>query len=239
MEGWITLNREVRNHWVYSDAETFRAWVTILMEVNHSDQKVMVGKTIFSCARGESLRSLESWGKLFGNWSKSRTKRFFDMLKSETMICIKSERITTRLSVCNYDKYQDSRNANETRTERKRVTNNNEYNEYNEKKNTPTAMADKPADEAFEKFWDYYGKKGNKQKSLSMWKKLTEKNKGEIRANIKTYIESTPELKYRKNAEVYLNPKNEHWNDEVVAGSAGDAGVNRGAVTKVPTGVFA
>jgi len=110
--------------------------------------------------------------------------------------------------------------------------------ETKEKGNGNT-MADKPADEAFEKFWDYYGKKGNKQKSLTMWKKLTEKNKGEIRANIKTYIESTPELKYRKNAEVYLNPKNEHWNDEAIAGSSGDAGVNRGAVTKVPTGVFA
>ncbi len=119
MSGWITIDRSIKNHWVFSDAENLKAWIVILIEVNHSDQKILIGKTVFTCKRGESLNSLETWGKLFGNWGKSRTKRFLDLLKSETMIDTINEGKTTRLSVCNYDKYQGLRNDQRTIGERK------------------------------------------------------------------------------------------------------------------------
>jgi hypothetical protein len=145
-EGWITLNREISKHWVFKDAEYFRAWVTILMEVNHSENKILIGKTLFTCSRGESLHSLESWGEIFGNWGKSKTKRFFDLLKDESMIELKNERLTTRLTVCNYNRYQDFRNADETQVKRKRnadetqvkqerATNNNELTMINNENN--------------------------------------------------------------------------------------------------------
>lgn len=235
MEGWITLNREIRDHWVYSDAENFRAWVTILMEVNHSEQKIMIGKTLFTCARGESLRSLESWGKLFGNWSKSKTKRFFDTLKRETMIELKNERLTTRLSVCNYNKYQDVRNADETQMKRKRnadetqvkrerATNNNELTMgtmiNNENKEIPLpeksgecVLSEKEI--RFEKFWGFYERKGNKQSAKKAFMKLSESKLAEMASKVKSYVESTPDKQYRLDAENYLNATKEHWNDEI------------------------
>jgi hypothetical protein len=234
MNGWITLDREILRHWIYSDAENFRAWVTILMEVNHSEQKVLMGSQVFTCGRGESYNSLETWGKLFGNWGKSKTKRFLDLLKSESMIETENVKKTTRLSVCNYSKYQDlrndnetqvkhKRNASETQVKRKSDTNNNENNvnhvnnENNENnKPLPEKSGNKEYSESFEKFWAYYGRKGNKVSAYKQWKRLSEKDLQEIRSVIGVYIESRQDLKYRLDAEKYLNPDYKRWNDTIV-----------------------
>jgi len=144
MRGWIKLHRGISEHWIMNDAEYLRAWVVILMQVNHKETKVMIKKKLLLCGIGESLNSLDTWGKLFGNWSKGKTKRFLDSLKSEQMIDLKSERVTTRLTVCNYTSYQDARNADETQTnpqadpqtERRRDTNKNDKNDKNDKKTT-------------------------------------------------------------------------------------------------------
>jgi len=71
----------------------------------------------------------------------------------------------------------------------------------------------------FEKFWKYYERNGNKKKSYLLWIKLSEKQKTEIREKLPSYVKHTNingVYPSRKNAEVYLNPKNEHWNDRVV-----------------------
>lgn len=141
MEGWIKVHRSITNHWVFSDAEKLKAWITILLNVNHEEIKVNLGNEIFICGRGESLKSLDSWAKLFGkNWNKSKVRRFFELLKNDSMIVLKSEHITTRLTVCKYDNYQDDRNADETQMKRKRnasetqtTPNKNEKNDKNEK----------------------------------------------------------------------------------------------------------
>lgn len=70
--------------------------------------------------------------------------------------------------------------------------------------------------ETFEKFWLAYDRKGNKNKAYSQWKKLSKSDINEIRENIRGYIESTPDLKFRMDAQKYLNPKNKHWLDQPI-----------------------
>lgn len=220
-EGWVTVHREIKDHWVYKDAEYFKAWITILMEVNHSEQKVLIGRTLFGCDRGESLHSLENWGKIFGNWSKSKTKRFFDLLKKESMIELKNERLTTRLSVCNYCKYQDVRNANETQVKRKRnasetqvkrerATNNNVLtkinNENNENNEIETCFS-------FDEFWNSYGKKVDSKKCRDKYEKISEENREVIKLTVSEYVNSNQDVKFRKNPFTYLN--GECWNDQI------------------------
>jgi len=143
MEGWIKVHRSIKKHWIFKDAEKLRAWLLILLEVNHEPNKVNVGNLLLTCKRGESLKSLDTWAKTFGgNWNKSKVRRFFKLLQNDSMIVLKSERKTTRLTVCNYDTYQEKRNANETKMKRKRhandtqtTPNKNEKNEKNEKNN--------------------------------------------------------------------------------------------------------
>ena len=148
-KGWISLHRTISDHWLYPKNRKFtkyEAWIDILLETNHSEQKVLLKGTLLTCKRGESIRSMKEWAKRW-NWSKSNVKRFFDLLESDSMIEYKNVQITTHLTVCNYDSYQDVRNATETPMKRKRNasgtqtdTNNNVNNVNNENNvnNIPT-----------------------------------------------------------------------------------------------------
>jgi hypothetical protein len=143
MEGWVKTHRKIQSHWLYTEKRVFsnfEAWIDIILNVNHCEAKVFIKGILFEVKRGESINSLDTWSKRW-NWNKSKVRRFLDLLQKDKMIVLKSEQITTRLTVCNYDSYQDTRNADETQTKRKRnaretltTPNKNEKNENNENK---------------------------------------------------------------------------------------------------------
>ena len=115
MSGWITLHRQIKDHWVYDNPDYFRAWVTLLMEVNYDKHKTLIKGKLLSCDRGESLLSQSNWACKFGkNWNRQRVIRFFKLLESDEMIRTKNEHVTTRLIVNNYTKYQGINKDNRT-----------------------------------------------------------------------------------------------------------------------------
>lgn len=71
--------------------------------------------------------------------------------------------------------------------------------------------------EEFLAFWSDY-KKGNKKASWSKWKRLTRKQIERIKVLYPAYlIHTSKEPQYRKNAETYLNPEKEYWEDFIFA----------------------
>jgi len=112
-----------------------------------------------------------------------------------------------------------------------------EENRVEENIKTLTPKKASEYSEEFNNFWSYY-KKGNKKKSFDKWKKLTPSQIEEIRQKCKAYVESTDRegMRFRKSGEVYLNPSNEHWNDEIVRGKEN---YKVAEPTKQRTGVFA
>jgi hypothetical protein len=139
VEGWISFHRKIWGHWLIEKNRPltrFEAWLKILSEVNNNSAKVSIGNEVYKVDRGESLNSLDTWARLF-NWNKSKVRRFLKLLESDSMVVVKSERKTTRLTVCKYDDYQSKRNANETQVKRKRnasetqMTPNNKENKEN------------------------------------------------------------------------------------------------------------
>lgn len=107
INGWIRLDRHIQRHWIWSDPDNLRAWISILMNVNYEPSKVLIRGKLLNCGVGESVRSLDSWGTLFGSWSKKRVSRFFKLLEKDEMIVTESVTVTTRLRVCNYSEYQN------------------------------------------------------------------------------------------------------------------------------------
>ena len=113
--GFIALHRDIRDHWIFEDDAYFKAWVTILMEVNHKENTTLIKGKLLKCPRGQSLLSHESWAHKFGKkWNRQKVMRFFKLLESESMIEHRNEHVTTRISVCNYSQYQDLKKAERT-----------------------------------------------------------------------------------------------------------------------------
>lgn len=68
-------------------------------------------------------------------------------------------------------------------------------------------------EESFEKFWNMYGRKIGREKCLDEFKKLSQQEINQIFVMLPKYINSTPEIKYRKYPKTWLNDKS--WNDEI------------------------
>ena len=139
MSGWIKLDREITSHWIFKDEWKFRNWIDLLTLVNHSEQKVNIKGTVLICKRGETLCSLDTLARRW-NCDKSKVRRFLKLLESDSMIELKSEQITTRLTICKYDTYQGERNEDETQVKHKRNASETQMtpnkNDKKENKNT-------------------------------------------------------------------------------------------------------
>lgn len=122
MEGWISLHRKICDNWVWKDKPFSygQAWMDILLECNHEENKVLIKKKLLIVQRGESVNSLKTWANRWG-WSISATRHFLDLLKNDKMCDMVNERVTTRLKVCNYNSYQDKQHAEGTQKARRRI----------------------------------------------------------------------------------------------------------------------
>jgi hypothetical protein len=124
MSGWIKIHRSITNHWLYSEKRVYsklEAWYDMLIAVNYSDSKTLIKGKLYEVKRGQSIMSLDSWAKRW-NWDKSKVRRFLNTLQNDNMIELKSDTITTQLTICNYESYQGERNTDETPVKRKRNT---------------------------------------------------------------------------------------------------------------------
>ena len=216
-QGWICIYRDIRDHWIWQDAEKFKWWMDLLLSANHEDRKILVDEVLYVCKRGELICSLTNLAKKW-NVSREKVRRFLDMLEKDAMIVRKSTRKMTQIIICNYASYQDDRTTNAQQTHNRRTTNaeqthiNNNYNNENNYNNDNNID---PTEQEFERFWDIYDKKvGNKQKLLQKWRKLKEDERKAIFETLPKYVAATPEKKYRLNPETYLN--NKSWNNEII-----------------------
>jgi hypothetical protein len=150
--GWIKVYRKVQDHWVFKNPDYFHAWICIIMACNHHPEKVQIKGTLYDCDRGQSLLSLESWVKLFGRrWTIQRVRTFLKMLEADEMIELESIKVSTRLTICNYDEYQDGQQTTNTQTtdnqqtdNKQLTTNKNEKNIKNEEEVKGNSVAALP-----------------------------------------------------------------------------------------------
>jgi len=71
-------------------------------------------------------------------------------------------------------------------------------------------------EELFKKAWKLYERKGVRLKALKYWMKYDIETMNEIIEKIPIYILSTPEKRFRKNFEGWLNPVHRVWESEIV-----------------------
>ena len=215
--GWIKIYRQIQKHWVWDNPDYLKAWIAILITVNHEDNKVLIHGELFNCGRGESLLSLANWAKTFGKgWTIQRTRTFFNLLEKDKMINTEGCRKTTRLNVCNYDSYQEVQQTNNRQTTSKQQANNKQIttnkNDKNDKKNNIDIQQAENLDESYIKFNSWLMENApivsslktqmNEKQFLEIKRKYSSNQIINIINNIENYI-PTPK-KYRN---VYLTFK--------------------------------
>ena len=132
---WIKLTRGIQKHWVFDDPNYFKAWVTILLNVNFKDGKQLIEGDLIICKRGQSILSLQSWAKLFGKgWTIQKVRTFFKLLQKDNMVKQEGLRKTTRLSVCNYETYQSEQQTANTQLTHSQQTANTQLTTIEESK---------------------------------------------------------------------------------------------------------
>ena len=119
MTGWVSIYREIQGHWIWQDDRHLKWWLTILLNVSHTESRFPVGTVIHECNPGQSFRSIEQWTAMF-SCSKKTTVKFFELLEKEGMIkreiLGKGNRRKHLLTVQNWDKYQNKETQKRTET---------------------------------------------------------------------------------------------------------------------------
>lgn len=112
-KGWIKLNRQIQDHWIWDDPEKLKAWIDIILLANHETRKIEMRDGLVSVKRGQFVTSIDKLAARW-KWSRNRVYRFLSVLESDGMVQRKSNRYRTTITVVNYSKYQDRQNTNGT-----------------------------------------------------------------------------------------------------------------------------
>lgn len=115
--GYICLSRGALDHEFFRRKEysEFEAWVWLLTEASWKPRARRIGEFMVQLNRGQLVASVRHLAEVW-SWSKGKVERFISRLKTETMVVTHVETGITVITICNYDKYQNSAKQNETAT---------------------------------------------------------------------------------------------------------------------------
>lgn len=115
-KGWIKLHRQIQDSALWDDGTPFdkaHAWIDLLLCVNHSDRKRIIGGEIIGVRQGEMFMSDQFLANRW-HWSRDKVRRFLSTIEQDNMITLKRTTVGTWLNVVNYSKFQGSRTTNNT-----------------------------------------------------------------------------------------------------------------------------
>ena len=106
-KGWIKLNRQIMDHWMYEDKPFNRsmAWIDLLLLAEHKTHKSLWRGKLTEFKRGDVNLSLRELGNRWG-WSKEKVRNFINTLEADGMITTNITKVRTVLTLVKYDDFQ-------------------------------------------------------------------------------------------------------------------------------------
>ncbi|KUO72568.1 MAG: hypothetical protein APF81_13385 [Desulfosporosinus sp. BRH_c37] len=107
MAGWISVHRQLQNHWLWKDKPFAKgqAWIDLLLLAGYEDKNILSKGESVDLKRGSFLTSeqdlMDRWG-----WSRKKVRCFLELLIKEQMIEPRRSPKGTILMISNYDTYQ-------------------------------------------------------------------------------------------------------------------------------------
>lgn len=108
MEGWISIHRQLQEHWLWKSKEPFdkrSAWIDLLLMANHQKEKIEFDKDFIEVERGQRITSLEKLANRW-KWSRHKVSDYLNQLEQDGMLVQVRDNKKTLISIENYDKYQ-------------------------------------------------------------------------------------------------------------------------------------
>lgn len=109
-KGWIKLYRQLTDNWIWNDPDKFRAWIDILLMVNHEDREIEFNGHVITIHAGQKLTSLKKLADRWG-WTRNRVDRFLGTLSETGMVTANRTPNGTVLTVVNWEVYQGERDS--------------------------------------------------------------------------------------------------------------------------------
>jgi len=121
-EGWIKLYRQITDSelWQTEPFTKAQAWIDLLLSATHKPQTVFIHGVEINLKPGELCRSQLTLSKRW-KWHRQTVKKYLLWLQSREMIHFKNTKITTIISVINWDKYQNEISFTEASNYQKNV----------------------------------------------------------------------------------------------------------------------
>lgn len=164
-KGFIKLDRSIFEHWIFQDAEKFRAFVDLIQLARWKDEKLLIGNEVVIIPRGSyytsELKLAERWG-----WSRNKTREFLKLLENEKMITKKGTPKGTTLTIENYRVYQDEGTTKDTTESTSKGTSNGQQKVHQTDNERYTKEESKEREEIKEEI--------RKDKNIKKEKKKTE-----------------------------------------------------------------
>ena len=183
----------MENHWIWSNERYLKTWIWFLFRANHKPNKLLFSGELIELNRGEFITSLKHISEA-ANLTVQETRHFLKLLEKDSMILKNSNTLATKITICNYESYQDLQQTNNKPTTNEQQTNNKQTTTDNNVKNykneeevyiqqIPLEFPEKTQIfitkkkrklegkrlESFLKFWDKFGYKKGKAEAADSW----------------------------------------------------------------------
>tara|TARA_R110002153_G_scaffold238168_4_gene392461 strand:- start:14066 stop:14767 length:702 start_codon:yes stop_codon:yes gene_type:complete len=213
--GWIKLHRQLLEWEWYDDTNTKCLFLHCLLRANHSDTEWRGHKI----KRGQFLTSVDTLTRETG-LTVSQIRTSLKKLISTNEIASKSQARSTVITVVQYDSHQGSDKPDDKLMTMKSQADDNEIaTDKNLRTKEVKNVITKVTNDRFDDFWNMYDKKTGLPKCKAKFSKLADSDIELIFKNLPAYVASTPDKKFRKNPEVWIN--NQCWHDEIIKESLG------------------
>lgn len=118
-KGFIKLDRTIFEHWIFQDADKFKAFVDLIQLMRWKDETLILGNEVVVIPRGSYYTSELKLGERWG-WSRKKVRAYLNLLEKEGMLNKKGTTKGTTLTLVNYEVYQGEGTTEGTSKEQRR-----------------------------------------------------------------------------------------------------------------------
>jgi hypothetical protein len=190
LQGWIKLHRKILCSDIFQNEKLFKVFMYCLLKATHSDHEIKVGRQKVKLTPGQFVFGRKK-AALELDMKESSARDYFEILKEDNVITIKSTNKYSVITVVNWDIYQskeeeadsksDSKSDNKATAERQQIDTNKNgnkgKNEKNEIKKIKYAESVSMLEDEFKKLVEQFGEIGTRERieNLNLYKGSTGK----------------------------------------------------------------